>query len=268
MTRFEPLFRLNLVHDFHGSVRPPIAVIPDRATARFAAGPNLKLRNGSGWVEAYATDDQAMLQTEAGDTLVFTFRLRPHNPSLVSVTSGIAEARDKVFLVDLDVSGGDVETDERMVGEQDLFDLEPNELIEDRDILRPPLGIVRLRMDANAKDANVSLRFGAAERFWTYHVMGSGTSSSLVIRDKTDAISFEAIGERMMANGVVAQSFRSSAPIAARARPENRFELVSEGPFGPRVVLSTLPSPWPGPGRIEGSGRGKRTVSEVYLNLL
>ena len=86
------------------------------------------------------------------------------------------------------------------------------------------------------------------------------------MRDRTQALRFEPLGPRIMSNGAPAQSFRSSAPIPAHARPTGRFELISEGPFGPRVVVPVLPCPRPGPGAVDPGG-GERPVAEIFVNL-
>lgn len=269
MTRYVPFFRLHLAHDYFGSAHPPISIVPDRPTSRLTDHPDIRMRVGTGWIEVYASEDRSTLrQIAAGDGLVFTLRLRPQNPTLTSVTATISEAEGRIAVIDRDRPESGALFAGETLGEAELRPLQPDGIIVDADLYQTPLAIVRLTLDPDIKDARYALHFGAAERFWTYHVTGGRGDASLGIRDKSEAISFEALGEHVMANGVRARSFRSSAPIPARARPENRFELVSEGPFGPRVLLSALPCPRPGSGRIEKTGSVKRAVSEVYLNLL
>lgn len=269
MSQFQPFFRIDLSHDYFGTGHPPISILPDRSTTMLAGMPALHMRRGTGWIEVYADADRGTLRQLADSkSLAFTFRLREISPNVASVTAGLSDVRGRIAVIDrdLDQSGplhaGDI------LGEADFRPLEVGKLIEPGDVAQPPLAVLRLRPDPEARDLRCTLRFGAAERFWTYHVMGSRENATLGIRDREDAISFEALGEKRMANGMQALSFRSSRPIPARARPENRFELVSEGPFGPRVLLSSLPSPRPGPGRIEKHGNQKRAVSEIYLSLL
>ena len=125
------------------------------------------------------------------------------------------------------------------------------------DLARPPLAVVRITVDPQAHDAAYHVRFAAVARFWTYHVIGGAADASYGIRDRANALGFQALGPRTLSNGARAQSFRSSEPIAERARPPARFELVSEGPFGPRVVHAGASLPPPGSGHAR-SGRRRR----------
>jgi hypothetical protein len=268
MTQLEPFFRLDLSHEYFGTPHPPILILPDRDTARLASLPDLHMRRGTGWVEVQASTERgALRQASLAGDLSFTFRLREQTPNVVSVTAVLSDARRKLAVLDRErPAAGPLQTGQTL-GRADLRPLKAGGLIEDEDVQRPPLAILRLRLDPEARDLRYTLHFGAAEQFLTYHVMGVRADAALGIRDKAHAVSFEALGEHELANGMLARSFRSSAPIPARARPESRFELVSEGPRGSRVLLSSLPSPRPGPGLIKGRGR-KRPDSEIYLNLL
>ncbi|WP_424932710.1 hypothetical protein [Amaricoccus macauensis] len=269
MNGYTPFFRLDLSHDFFGSAQPPITILPDRQTVRLAHASNLRIRTGTGWVEVYAPDDRSNLQEFAhGGGLEFTLRLRAQNPTLASVTSAIAEATGMIAVIERDhPESGSLQVGETL-STADLRPLEVDGLIEDQDLKQQPLAIMRLMLGPDTHDARYNLRFGAAERFWTYHVTGSKGNATMGIRDKTDAVSFEALGQHVLSNGMRATSFRSKAPIPARANPGNRFELISEGPHGHKVLLSALPCPKPGSDRIEENGSNKCAVSEVYLNLL
>ena len=134
----------------------------------------------------------------------------------------------------------------------------PSEIIAPADLARPPLAIVRLAVAPEARDADFLVRFEAVERFWTYHVIGGAADVDYAVRDRDErALASSRSAPRLMSNGARAQSFRSSAPIAERARPAGRFELVSEGPFGPRVVMADPSLPAPGSGHPR-SGRRRR----------
>jgi hypothetical protein len=269
MTELAPFFRLDLSHDYFGTAHPPISILPDRDTARRAGLPDLHMRRGTGWVEVHASIDRSGLRqlSDAGD-LTFTFRLRAQNPTLTSITAVLSETSRKLLVIERDrPDSGPLQTS-GVVDKADLRPLKAGGLIETEDLCRPPFAILQLKLDPDARDLRYSLRFGAAERFWTYHVMGVRADAALGIRDRERAVSFEALGECELANGMRARSFRSSVPIPARAWRESRFELVSDGPRGAKVVLPSLPTPGPGPGRIEGSGTGKRAVSEIFLNLM
>lgn len=270
MTRFAPFFRLDVSHDYHGpTLRPPIAIEPDRATARLAARGDLRLRTGDGLAELFASEDRDALGliAEAGE-LAFIFRLRARTPVLHGITAGLADTRGAVVVIEAAPGASGALQSGETVGAADMRPLAADGLLDPADLLRPPLALLRIVMAPEARDVQLSLRFGAVEAHWLYHVLGGAAEARIGIRDRKDEIGFDALGERVMSNGARALSFRSSAPIAARARPESRFELVSEGPFGPRVVLPALPCPAPGSGRIEKAGDARHLVSDIYVNLL
>jgi hypothetical protein len=262
---FDPLLRLDVRHDYLGHVVPAIALEPDADTTALAARADLRLRLADGCAQLFAARDRTALTLLADEgALALTFRLRPRDPALFAMTAAVAEARDRIVVLDPGpvppgaLHRGDTVTD---------HDLRP--LIADRpvtaaDVTRPPLALVRITVDPHAGDAAYHVRFAAVERFWTYHVIGGAADASYAIRDRTSALEFEPLGPRTMSNGARAQSFRSRAPIAERARPPARLELVAEGPVGPRVVLPVLPCPRPGPGHAEPGGA---TASEIYVNL-
>ena len=175
------------------------------------------------------------------------------------MTAAVAQARDAIPVLELGTDRPTV-----TVGALDLRPLVADEIIAPVDLAYPPLAIVRLTVAPETRDAVFLVRFGAVARFWTYHVIGGAADAHYAIRDRDSALSFEPLGPRVMSNGARAQSFLSSAPIAERARPAGRFELVSEGPFGPRVVIATLPCPRPGPGILDPHGAA---ASEIFVNL-
>jgi hypothetical protein len=266
VTVFEPLLRLDVRHDYLGHVVPAITLEPDAATVELAARPELRLRLADGSAQLYAARDRTALALLADDgALALTFRLRPRDPALFAMTAAVADARDRIAVLDPGplpsgaLHGGDTVT------ENDLRPLIADRPVTPADVARPPLALVRITVDPQAQDAAYHLRFAAVERFWTYHLIGGAADASYHIRDRSNALEFEALGPRTMSNGAQAQSFRSSTPIAERARPTGRFELVAEGPFGPRVILPVLPCPRPGPGFVDPDG--PRAGSEIYVNL-
>jgi hypothetical protein len=262
---FAPLLRLDVRHDYIGHTVPPIALDPDEATRQLAGRRDLRLRISDGCAQVYASENRTALRMLAADgALVLTFRLRPRDPSLAAVTGAVAEARDRIVVLDPGpLPAGTLHRGDT-VTEHDLRPLIADRPVTSADVTSPPLAIVRLTVDPDGRDLAYSLRFGAVARFWTYHVIGGASDVSYGVRDRSNALTFEPLGLRVMSNGARAQSFRSSAPIPERARPVGRFELVSEGPFGPRVIVPVLPCPRPGPGAIDPGGA---PASEIYVNL-
>jgi hypothetical protein len=269
MMRFAPLLALEIAHDYHGPGPAPLDFIPDVATERLAARPDLRLRLSRGRAEVFAAEDRdALAALAGGEGLRFTFRIYPADPRLAAVTAAVsaavppARAAEAIAIVEIDGPGT-----VRAIGEDDLRPLEPGVVVTARDALVRPLAIVRVRVDPAARDVRHALRFEAAERFWTYHVIGGAPGARFQVRDRDGAVAFRALGARVMANGASAQSFRSDVPIAASARPARRFQLLAEGPYGPRSVVETLPAPRPGPGGIDRDEGAARAVSEIYVNL-
>jgi hypothetical protein len=263
---FARLLRLEVRHDYHGDQPPPIVLVPDAATARLAARPDLHLRLADATAELFAADhrDALALLAEAGP-LAITLRVRARSPALIAVTEPLA--RDRIAVLDPGPrSGGPLHAGET-VAAADLRPLAVDGLITPSDLASPPLAIVRVPVDPAAEDALFTIRFAAARRYWTYHVIGGSAGTSYAVRDPTGAVGFRPLGARRMSNGAPAQSFCSTAPIAEAARPAARFELTSEGPFGPRTVMPVLPCPRPGPGAIDRSDGTARAVSEIYVNI-
>ena len=85
------------------------------------------------------------------------------------------------------------------------------------------------------------------------------------VRDRDERADLRAArAARLMSNGARPGASARARPIAERARPAGRFELVSEGPFGPRIVMADLPCPRPGPGILDPGGAA---ASEIFVNL-
>ena len=258
MIRFAPMIRLDIRHDYHGDVPPPLTLEPDPATARLAARPDLRLRVADGMAELFASEDRAALTHLAAEgALTLTFRLRPRVASLATVTATLAETRGQVVVIDGGPEARRALHAGSTIGDAELRPLVAGEIVTPADVTRPPLAIIRLALDPHARDVAVSARFGAVAQIWTYHVIGGAPDAAYGVRDRTQTMTFEPLGPRTMSNGARALSFRSSAPIPARARPAGRFELVSEGPFGARVVVPVLPAARPDPG----------AVAEILVNL-
>lgn len=262
MIRFAPLAGLTVRHDYHGPGAAPIDLVPDMATKALAARPDLRLRIARGRAEVFAPEDRpGLVGLAAGGALAFTFRLFPVDPQLMTVTEAVADARDAIAVLDL------AEPSEHVVGDGDLRPLRPDDLVSGADARLRPLSVVRLAADPNGPERHYTVRFQAVARFWTYHVIGGGPEAAFRVRDRAGEVGFRTLGERLMANGARARSFRSEVAIPASARPMMRFELVSEGPFGPRSIVETLPCPRPGPGGIDSEDAATGPASDIYVNL-
>lgn len=263
MMRFAPFASLTLGHDYCGPGPAPVDLIPDAATERLAARPDLRLRLARGRAELFAAEDRRGLAAVAdGGALALTFRAYAADPRLVAVTAVLAEAGDAVAVVELAAG----EAERRLVA-ADLRAVASGGPLTEADLRLRPMAVVRLSVDPEARDQRHDLRFGTVARFWTYHVIGGAAEAAYRVQDRAGAVGFRPLGARVLSNGARAQSFRSEVPIAERARPAVRFELLADGPFGPRSVVETLPCPRPGPGGIDIEGGAPVAAADIYVNL-
>ncbi|MEL6125752.1 MAG: hypothetical protein AAFR57_05050 [Pseudomonadota bacterium] len=119
--------------------------------------------------------------------------------------------------------------------------------------------------EPEGRDLSASVEFAAVARIWTYNVTGGDASAKLAVQDPAGAASFDRIADRRLPNGTTARCFRSHDAIHLNRRPPERFELVSEGPFGPRTIVPILPTPTPTALRKDPDS-GQLT-SDIYVNL-
>jgi hypothetical protein len=266
MNSFGLLFRLNVLHDYLGGAQVPIRIEPDTATAKLTHAADLRMKVQYGRADILCVDDRTDLADFAEDgALTFVFRLLAEDPALIGITDTLADSRNSLFVLDSGLRAPGPLHDTQTLAADDLRSLKPDDLITAADVLRPPLAIVRMRVAIDSSDAVYSVRFGASARYWTYHVMGGAPDSNFTIHDTVGDIGFNLLGPRAMADGRLATSFRSSDPIAYRARPGPRFELLGDGPFGPRVVLPVLPAAGPGSARLDPDGPGPGADIYVYV---
>lgn len=229
MTLFAPLFTLTVTHAFHGDAGPaPIRLAPDAATAALARAEGLRLRLRDGLAEAFAPEaaiDAGAVADPAPRS--FTFTLTARDPALVAMTAPLADVANRILRFDApdDAPRSGGEPAPRPASAPTAM-----------------LGIVTVRVPPDARDARRTIRLEAASLSWTYHILGADPDRSFSIRDRRDEIAFAPLGPRRLSNGAEALSFRSDGRIAASARAPARFDLVAEGPFGPRVVAPALPN--------------------------
>ena len=261
---FTPLITLRIQHEYLGEATPPISVEADVDTLRVVAGANLRLRAISGRLDIFADDNRAVLQHWTRDgTVPFVFRLRSTDPDLPTVTAGLATARRKLFLLDSDLDDALARGD--AVPPEAIHPAEPGGLVLTSDALNPPMAIMRMRIDPKEREIERFVRFEADARHWIYNVVGGPANANYSIRDSQGNVEFENLGDHALSNGARAVRFRSNVPIPVRARPQARFELMDDGPFGERVVVPVLPAARAGVGTPDPAGNG--IGSDIYVNL-
>lgn len=265
MSAFAPLLSLRLRHDFWGAAPPPIAVEPDDALRRLAAGPDILLRSERGGLHLHATGDWAQMGAEG---LIVQMRLRAEDALVAAVTDALPDPRQGLPRLGPDVWEGEAGIRRlhqgARLGRSDIH-LSDAASTEASDRMRPPLALVALRLPApDMRPARFEIRFAASSRHWTYHVIGA-RNEKLSIRDAEDSVRFDDLGARSLSDGRAARAFRSTVPVPMRARPAPRFSLISESAFGPKVLLPALPAASAGMLHPDPDGAGPG--ADIFVNL-
>ncbi|MEP0961928.1 MAG: hypothetical protein ABJQ70_15815 [Roseobacter sp.] len=111
------------------------------------------------------------------------------------------------------------------------------------------------------------IHFSAMESHWAYHVMGPD-NGNVMIEDTEGEVQFDPLGLVDLPDGSAAQVIRSRAPIAARARPDQRFSLSRPGSFGPQILIPVLPAPQPQFATVFGpNGTDTLIQSDIYVSI-
>jgi hypothetical protein len=222
MSGWVRLFALTARHGCHGDAAPPIGWTAAPETARMAAREGLVLRARGATVEAFAPEAVA-------EALTFVFRADALDPALQGATAGLAGAAPQRYALSLDAGAPAIDA-----GSTDLVAAAAPSLM---------LGVARLALGPDDRDVAFSVRFPAAALPWTYVVTGLAEDVQASIRDSRGEVSFAEAGAREMARGQQARLFRSDRPIPLSVRPDPRFALLRDGPYGPRVAMRPLPAP-------------------------
>ncbi|MEL6679933.1 MAG: hypothetical protein AAFQ51_14595 [Pseudomonadota bacterium] len=247
--RIARFFSLTLRHRFWGGRPPPLHVVPVRETADgiAALGGVIKAVPGGLICGVPEGADPASLDMPLPFDVVAT------DPVVASVTEGLGTlGRAPIFPVTVVPQA----TDTVRLSSDSAETL----------VTRPDV-VARLLVTADAagRELSASVEFDSVARIWTYNVIGGDAGVPLSVRDTAGAVRFEAAAERTLPTGAVARCFRSADPIRLRERPEERFELVSEGPFGPRTLVPLLPAP--APTALRKDPASGAITSDIYVTL-
>ena len=261
MSTFEPMFSIQVRHDYSDGP-PPVSLELDAEAETLASRGNMQTRATPGRLDVYAESDREDLEALAENgELEFIFRIRADNTILPTVTSGLISRDPMIFVVE----DGSVLRKSETLSRDFLKPLQENGVIKVSDLLRPPIAIIKLSISPLTKNETFIVHFEATENFWMYHLVGGEKDTAYSINDPDDTHSFESVEPRQLANGQIAERFRSTAPIAMRAHPTQRFELLGDGPFGKRVILPVLPAAAPGSSSLDPAGNG--LISDIYVNV-
>lgn len=243
MTTFRRLFQLDIAHEFFVGQLVPVRIVPHELPRRLVAAADLHLRADAGRLQVFADADPAGLRAHAeAGKVTFRFALLPDDARIPYVTAMLDKGASAGAVPVLELSADGVAT------------------VRDARVLADPIqpraiAFLHLAIDPEAEDARFRLVLPARALPWTYHVLGARDDATLSIRDTASAVTFALAETTTTLGGRPARSFVSGSPIALRAHPLERFELVEDGPFGPRVIFPVLPTPQPGP------------TAEIYVNL-
>lgn len=139
-----------------------------------------------------------------------------------------------------------------------------------------PLAIVALPLDAMGSNdfdgwtaaMGVSYRLCMQSRstVWKYLLTGDWRSRRLSVVDQRGEMTFTVPAPERLSNGQYALAVHSTAPIALRERPPQRFQLrdVTEAPE--RVLISRLPGATPQRLWRETVRGEPTTVSEIFVH--
>ncbi|MFM7294349.1 MAG: hypothetical protein ACKO1K_06000 [Burkholderiales bacterium] len=135
---------------------------------------------------------------------------------------------------------------------------------------------IRLVVDVSALEYNAHapetdgaryyIRFAARETFWQYNIVCDGSSDEFSVIDAGNKINFDACGPRRLANGRVAQTFRSKTAIPLQEMSPQRFQLQQQEQNLERVIVKRLPVASAGQLSMEEQDGAPRWISEIYVH--
>ena len=235
MTALRRLLQLEVAHEYFGGQQVPLRIVPHDLPRKMIIAADLHLRTDAGCLQFVADADSTGLRgwAEAGK-VTFQFALLPEDALLPYVTATLNEGASEGAVPVLELSSDGVVSvkDTRMSTSQ----TQPR-----------AIAFVHLAIDPDRDDARFRLVLPARAMPWTYHVIGARDDANLCIRDTKSEVAFGIAKAATTFGGRPARSFVSETPIALRAHPPERFELIEDGAFGPRVIVPVLPTPQPGP---------------------
>lgn len=242
METFREVLRLDIHHAYFGEAPAPVTVVP-ADPAPFSRAGLMMRQQGKAWL--VIGEDGPLPDLLSLDVLATS-------PEVVQVTRGAKWQERAIVPAPLD---------------QDDVTLDAHPATE---ALRRAPGqnvLCALRIELSDAPRVLRLNFDAVASHWAYHILGSGSAAAFV-EDPDNAIQFDAAEPRTLPDGRVSHVLRSRQPLAARARPAQRFALKTPGHFGPRTLIPVLPAPGPDFVSIAVPGSGKTLVqSEIFVTI-
>ncbi|WP_299961255.1 hypothetical protein [uncultured Roseobacter sp.] len=242
---YAEILRLSLRHAYFGSDVPPLVVTPTDAQGFGRAACLLRQRGAV----VHVLVDEAEARPEAVQLTVAA-----QSGHVMQVTRGVVWGAAVPVTAPLEVAE---------VGLPEAAETTPAEPVRTLgaeicllDIAVPPEGL---------RDLTLSLE--AVESHWAYHLVGPRDLDGLEVIDSAGDMRFEDLGLRDLPDGRPARVIRTASPVAARARPGERFALQKSGAFGPETLVSVLPGAAPPFKPIPDPGAPVRLQSDIFVTL-
>lgn len=252
MTRYARLLTVTVGHDFFAPDRAPLKVVPMLPKTLLAA--DFLARVEDGQTEIICPDAPELDPgpiTIAFDIVADDAQALLATPPLQALSGPLKPDAGETLVLDL---AEDTETSTGRAASGTLMRFE---------IVLDPFATATTRL---------ALSVPAVATVWSYHILGGDPDTDLAIRDPAGALAFEAVASPEMLADRAIRSFQADAPLPLRRRPSQRFELVHEGPFGPKVLVAPLPAAAAGLSATDGPARGhspSHTVlkSDIFVTL-
>jgi hypothetical protein len=286
MSAYRELFRLSIEHAYHGG-RP----LPDSRIV--PAGAARALMERCGMIMRQLPDALVFLMpaarldilrsdiADSGGAFSFLLCVHAGDPLLASYTTPsappgmllLADSRRAVG----DGSGGfRLHADEWLGAESLAADDDPlcaAALAESAP--RRPLLLVHLAL-SNAADGfpgaaddpparAYTVRLAAGASYWKYYLLGALAQRELAVLDADGTVSFRRGGDERLEERAAAV-FLSERAIGLRARPDERFQLLENTPFGEKILMKRMPVAPPGIRRKAEIDGNAVLVSEIFIN--
>jgi hypothetical protein len=286
MTRYQPLLWIRLCHGFYASEHcPSLRIVPTPATqAAIGRAGGLCRPTADGVV--VMVDELAVAAATQGDGAL-AWLLVADDSAFDACTAGLGQPRRELMVFDATNAVVDDPTGAWRVHGQataavhdvsPVDDLPPDDVAAIHALRHAPFALVRVplaRLREPGRDApRFLIRLAPRATLWAYCLVGDWSEPSLQVVDEASQVAFEQAPHRRLADGRDALVFRSTAPIALRQRPAERFQLRSRGepalaaarPRADRIVIRRLPQAAPCQFTREVIAGAPALVSEIFVH--
>jgi hypothetical protein len=289
MSDYQALFDIRITHEyFVTGACPCLDFIPTDNTRRLLRNCGLlmkKHKQGLGLAFDRESQDALQLQlAEDSEGLDLVFKLYASDPQFRTYTEPFAESMQGLFYftnrglpaaepAKLKLHAG------AAVSSRDWIDLEAERLrgiLDSRDRLCPPVGVIRLYADEQSyplfdkhnkpKSPCFTIHWKARQTFWKYYLQSEKPGEDVYVFDPEGRIEFESTGPDRLANGKTVSTYRSKQRIPLNQRFDFRFQLKQRKHGVEKILYRQLPF-----ARVSQTGKEvvaqqAIAVSEIYIN--